>query len=117
MLRIFVICLSIFLGSFVVKAQNFQGDLITTHCVSENTFQLEVVLENGTQPFQYIWSNSALSGAYVSGLALGSYCVVVYDALGDSLVLCESILEPSEEVTYLSNCGQNLVIDGGWTSR
>ncbi len=62
-------------------------------CFGANDGVLSVLIEQGTEPFSFQWSNGQ-GTASVSGLEAGSYSVKVIDATGAELVLEDSIQQP-----------------------
>lgn len=61
--------------------------------------QLTVVASGGSEPYSYLWSNSATT-ATVSGLSAGTYTVQITDNLGATVMLTEEVTEP--EVLFAS---------------
>ena len=52
-----------------------------TSCLDNNSGAIDVTVSGGSAPYSYLWSNGSTSQD-ISGLALGTYTVVVKDSLG-----------------------------------
>lgn len=63
-------------------------------CAGEKTGALAVDVKGGKGPFQYKWSNPALSGAQAANLAAGDYQVTVTDVVGNTATATLSIRQP-----------------------
>jgi hypothetical protein len=59
-------------------------------CATGNDGEIEVTIQEGTEPIIYSWSNGAKTSR-VQNLAPGTYSVTVTDAKGNTLTLTESI--------------------------
>lgn len=91
-------------------------------CAGQTEGRLEVVIQEGTAPYTYAWSNGAKTAA-IDNLAAGSYAVTVKDAKGNVLTLKGDVVAPppiviSESVVNPSCSGQyngaiNLEVSGG----
>ncbi len=55
--------------------------------------QLTVVASGGSEPYSYLWSNSATT-ATVSGLSAGTYSVQITDSQGATVQVSEEVTEP-----------------------
>jgi hypothetical protein len=94
--------------SVVVNAFNCALAVSTTvievACAGDSTGQATVVLNGGTLPYSYAWSNGT-TGATATGLPAGSYSVTATDAAGCTLQQTVNIGEPpalTGQVTILS---------------
>lgn len=63
-------------------------------CFEGSTGELAVVIDQGTAPFQYAWSNGATTSS-VQNLSAGSYSVDVTDDTGAKVSLSATISQPS----------------------
>jgi hypothetical protein len=59
-------------------------------CATGNNGEMEVTIQEGTEPIVYSWSNGATT-SIVQNLTPGTYSVTVTDAKGNTLTLSESI--------------------------
>ncbi|HMG89630.1 MAG TPA: hypothetical protein VK589_06210 [Chryseolinea sp.] len=59
-------------------------------CAAGHNGEMEVTIQEGTEPILYSWSNGATTSK-VQNLAPGTYSVTVTDAKGNTLTLSESI--------------------------
>lgn len=66
-------------------------------CFGEDNGSLSVTVEEGQEPYTYLWSTGA-TGAEVTGLTAGEYTVTVKDANGSEVELAGAIAQPSELV-------------------
>jgi len=66
---------------------------IAPGCFGDSTGWIDLSLENGVAPVQYLWSNSATSSS-LAGLSAGTFSVVVTDALGCTGTLDVVLDEP-----------------------
>jgi len=64
-------------------------------CYGTNTGSVTVVASGGTAPYSYDWACTSASGTVLSGLAEGSYSVVVTDAYGCTSSASASVNEPA----------------------
>ncbi len=64
-------------------------------CHNDNNGEVEVVVNGGTPPYNYNWSNN-LTGSSVTNLIPGIYSVTITDAVGCSGVHSALITEPLE---------------------
>ncbi|MFM7007527.1 MAG: T9SS type A sorting domain-containing protein [Flavobacteriales bacterium] len=64
-------------------------------CYGTNTGSVTVVASGGTAPYSYDWAGSSSSGTVLSGLAEGSYSVVVTDIYGCTASAAASVNEPT----------------------
>src|SRR5690606_28890494 len=64
-------------------------------CIGANNGSLSVIVEEGKEPYSYLWSTGATT-ASVSGLGSGEYTVTVKDDNGAEVELGASIAEASE---------------------
>lgn len=66
---------------------------IDESCPGNHDGMLSVIIEDGTEPFTYSWSNGA-NTASIENLAAGIYAVTVTDALSNTLTLTKQITAP-----------------------
>lgn len=64
-------------------------------CYGTNTGSVTVVATGGTAPYSYDWAGSTASSTVLSGLAEGSYSVVVTDAYGCTTSAAATVSEPA----------------------
>lgn len=91
-------------------------------CSASNDGELQVIIQDGQEPFVYSWSNGATT-ASTQNLAAGMYAVTIKDAKGNTLTLKGEISAPpplviTESVVNPSCSGQNtgsivLTVAGG----
>ena len=62
-------------------------------CNGAGNGSITVVANGGTGSFTYAWSNQ-LTGATISGLSAGQYCVIATDSLGCSASTCFTLTDP-----------------------
>ena len=62
-------------------------------CSAGTDGELQVVIQDGQEPFVYSWSNGATTSA-AQNLAAGKYAVTIKDAKGNTLTLNEEITSP-----------------------
>jgi hypothetical protein len=62
-------------------------------CPTSNDGQLQVVIQEGQEPFIFTWSNGATT-ATAQNLVAGNYAVTIKDAKGNTLTLNETISGP-----------------------
>jgi hypothetical protein len=72
---------------------------------------------NGTSPYTYAWSNGATT-ASITGLAAGTYTVIVTDSVGDNSTAMVTITEPAAIAVNLGNdtsvcLNASLTLDAG----
>lgn len=91
-------------------------------CSTSNDGELQVIIQDGQEPFVYTWSNGATS-ASTKDLAVGMYAVTIKDAKGNILtlkgeitapppiVITESVLNPS--CSGLNNGSITITVTGG----
>jgi hypothetical protein len=63
-------------------------------CNGDATGSINLVLNGGTSPFTYAWSDNSLSGANLTNLPAGTYEVTVTDSLSETISEAFTILEP-----------------------
>ncbi|MBK8845750.1 MAG: SprB repeat-containing protein [Bacteroidetes bacterium] len=92
---------------------------ITATCSGTNTAcnggsdgSASVVAANGTSPYTYSWSNGA-SAASATGLAAGTYTVMVTDANGCTATCSYTVTQPAALSATCS--GTNVLCNGGST--
>src|SRR5690606_14908676 len=68
---------------------------------TNGTVKVEVI--NGTQPFQYNWSISALNTDSISGLSLGNYFITITDSNNCQKIESFSISENSNIIAYFKS--------------
>jgi hypothetical protein len=78
-------------------------------CYGRTEGELSVVVEEGKEPFTYVWSTGD-STATITGLAAGNYTVVVRDATGAEQELTATISQPQQIV--LSGIVTNATCNG-----
>ncbi|MDH5249666.1 MAG: SprB repeat-containing protein [Cyclobacteriaceae bacterium] len=91
-------------------------------CSASNDGEMQVIIQDGQEPFVYAWSNGASTSA-TQNLAAGIYAVTITDANGNTLTLSEEISAPlplviTESVVNPACSGQNngsivLTVSGG----
>lgn len=64
-------------------------------CYGTNTGSVTVVATGGTAPYSYDWAGSTASNTVLSGLAQGSYSVIVTDAYGCAVSAAATVNEPA----------------------
>ena len=113
------------IGLYTVTVTDSKGCTITaSYLVSKTTFNVprnvvqptcngelngSITLQDpigGTGPYTYVWSNGE-TGTFLTGLAPGTYSVIVTDATGCSKELTDNIINPSEIAlsAAISNAG------------
>lgn len=72
-----------------------KASLIKTNptCFNVSDGSLEVVIEDGQEPFTFLWSGGQTT-ASIQDLPAGDYTVEVTDANGSSLILSETLVQP-----------------------
>src|SRR5690606_15526774 len=72
-----------------------KASLIKTNptCFNVSDGSLEVVIDEGQEPFTYLWSGGQTT-ASVQNLSAGDYSVEVTDANGNSVTLSETLTQP-----------------------
>lgn len=64
-------------------------------CFGAEDGSLSVLVEEGQEPYAYLWSENS-TGPTITGLSAGTYSVVIQDASGADLILEESIQQPEQ---------------------
>lgn len=64
-------------------------------CFGAEDGSLSVLVEEGQEPYTYLWSENS-TGPTITGLSAGTYSVVIQDASGAELILEESIQQPEQ---------------------
>ena len=64
-------------------------------CSGASDGALSVVVEEGQEPFTFLWSDNAAAAGSRSGLSAGAYSVLVRDASGAEVTLEETLSEPA----------------------
>ena len=64
-------------------------------CAGENNAAVTVEITGGKAPFDYQWSNAAISGENADGLMPGNYQITITDAEGTKEVAKIEIIEPT----------------------
>ncbi len=95
---------------------------VNTGCSGSNTGQLQVIIQDGQEPYTYTWSTGQTS-ASIQNLPEGNYTVSIKDANNNIMTLSETISAPppiviAESITHptctgFSNGAINLMITGG----
>jgi gliding motility-associated-like protein len=93
-------------------------------CNNSTNGSIDLSVTGGTTPYTYLWSNG-MSGEDLSGLAAGSYSVVINDANGcgtqTNVVISEPALLSASTLAFNSTCNGNstgsinLTVSGGAT--
>jgi hypothetical protein len=68
-------------------------------CFGAKDGSLSVLIEEGQEPYSYLWSNFSpenSEGQSITGLSAGTYSVVIEDASGSKITLQESIQQPDQ---------------------
>ena len=78
-------------------------------CYSSASGSVDITVNNGTAPYQYIWSNGGVS-ASLNNLVAGNYTVTVTDIVGCVTTASVNVNEP-DEITFVklvtdANCTQ-----------
>lgn len=100
-----------------------QVDAHDVSCYHMNDGYVDITVTGGTQPYSYIWNNSAITED-ISGLTSGNYWITVTDSLGCIKIAFANITEPAAPlaVSYTStdvrchggnNGFINLTVTGG----
>lgn len=94
---------------------NITENITPLLCYNAADAAIEVNVTGGTQPYQYLWNNSATTAA-VNNLSAGVYNVTITDAQGCSYVRSYTIENPEEIIIDLGEdrtlCnGQTLELD------
>lgn len=79
-------------------------------CFGESTGIAGVTLTGGTQPYTYVWSNSATT-ATINSVPAGTYTVTVSDAAGCSVTASAIVGQPATGMTA-SALGSNVLCNG-----
>jgi uncharacterized repeat protein (TIGR01451 family) len=77
------------------------------YCFGEEG-NIDLIVEGGTGPFSYSWSNGLLDED-ISGLLAGTYTVTVTDGGGCSATLTQEIISPSEPLSLVLNSTGDVV--------
>jgi hypothetical protein len=95
---------------------------INVTCSGASDGQLEVLIQDGKEPFVYSWSNGAAT-AIAQNLLSGVYSVTIVDADGNTLTLTETLTAPSPIIitetvvnascSGVTNGSINLSVTGG----
>ena len=82
------------------------GNLSSTglSCFGGSNASITVSANGGVSPYTFNWSNNLGTGASISNLPSGTYCVTITDANNCTRVLCEAVNDPIQIST-------NIVID------
>jgi gliding motility-associated-like protein len=70
-------------------------------CYGENTGSISVVVNGGTSPYEYSWSNGATT-QNLSGVSSGTNSLTVTDANGCSFSATATITQPTEPLTVIT---------------
>ncbi len=71
-----------------------QATSLETTCNGGTNGSIDLTINGGTDPFEYIWDNGETTED-ISDLAAGTYCVTVTDDTDCTIVLCETVAEPT----------------------
>ncbi|MDG1333818.1 MAG: T9SS type A sorting domain-containing protein [Crocinitomicaceae bacterium] len=75
----------------------FQGQvssITNVSCNGGNDGQMTVTTSYGVAPLTYLWSDSSTNDTLFNAIA-GAYCVTIVDANMDTVIICDTITEPS----------------------
>ncbi len=89
---------SITLGALTATASSTPASCNGSHNGTATT-----TIAGGTSPFQYLWSPGQLTGQTITGLAAGSYSVVIVDSNGCQATQTVLVSEPAALVTTIAN--------------
>ncbi|GAA4463597.1 hypothetical protein GCM10023093_12430 [Nemorincola caseinilytica] len=80
----------------LTQPEEFTASVTNTNvnCNGGNNATADLTVSGGTAPYTYVWSNGATSQD-LSGLAAGTYSVVVTDAHGYSITRSVTVTEPA----------------------
>lgn len=90
------------------QVANSDGPIITldtainVNCYNSSTGAINVSVSGGTAPYTYLWSNGATTED-ISGLAGGTYTLMVTDAAGCTNQLCLTLTQPWYYDIYVDN--------------
>jgi gliding motility-associated-like protein len=70
-----------------------QSTITNVLCIGESNGSINLSVNGGTSPYNYVWSNSALTED-ISGLSIGTYTVTITDANNCITTFSETINEP-----------------------
>lgn len=76
-------------------------------CFGDSTGYVEIMVNGGTAPYEYTWSNGYMGGAVNDGLAAGSYTVSITDANNCTASTSFMIIEPAEFQLSLSSTNES----------
>ena len=71
-------------------------------CKTAKTGAIDVTVSGGNAPYQYVWSNNAIT-RNVNGLSAGIYSVTITDANGCSLTKQATLTQPDSLQAILTN--------------
>lgn len=94
-------------------AMSIQLSATDATCFGESSGSISAAVSNGTQPFDFTWSNG-MTGSSIIGIPSGNYCVTVTDATNCTSTACTTINQPSDLLlsTSATNVGCNGSIPG-----
>ncbi len=81
-------------------------------CTGGNTGSANISASGGTSPYNFLWSGNNATTAAVSGLAAGTYSVIVTDNNGCTVNTSVTITQPQQLVVATSN-SNNVSCNGG----
>ena len=76
------------------------GGVVDIDCNGDSTGSMWVNVSFGSMPYTYSWSNGDTLDSLI-GVPAGVYCVTVTDSVGDSVVVCDTIVENMAIVSVL----------------
>jgi hypothetical protein len=85
---------------FAPLPPNYTGNSLTPSCYGDSSSSGCVNIAGGTQPFSYVWSDPAISGACPYNMAAGNYKLTVTDANNCSTVISDIIVLQNPAITY-----------------
>ncbi len=73
--------------------------------------QVVAIIQGGTSPYSYSWTDPTISGAAGLDLCAGIYCVTATDDHGCTATVCDTVFEPSPIVitsgSYTAHCDKS----------
>ena len=89
-----------YVTSAVVDSNELDISLISVQYNCSNQGALTVIVNSGTAPYSYLWSNGSTNDSLIN-IPSGTYHVTVTDALGCAQVQTNSVLNTYNYYVYL----------------